>query len=57
MSDQELRDEIMTMMVAGQETSAILLTWACALLAWHPSVQVLTDAPFTPNLLTRGTVY
>jgi cytochrome P450 len=40
MSDRELRDEIMTMMVAGQETSAILLTWACALLAWHPEAQV-----------------
>eukprot|EP00873_Tetraselmis_striata_P021841 jgi/Tetstr1/442105/TSEL_030262.t1 len=39
MTDSELRDEIMTMMVAGQETSAILLTWVCALLAWHPDIQ------------------
>ena len=29
----------MTLLVAGQETSAILLGWVCADLAWHPSVQ------------------
>mmetsp|Transcript_22474 Transcript_22474/g.62331 ORF Transcript_22474/g.62331 Transcript_22474/m.62331 type:complete len:545 (+) Transcript_22474:187-1821(+) len=44
MSDKELRDEIMTLMVAGQETSAILLTWACALLAWHPQAQAKVRA-------------
>ena len=36
MDDRALRDELMTLMVAGQETSAILLSWACALLAQHP---------------------
>jgi cytochrome P450 len=36
MSDTQLRDELMTLLVAGQETSAILLTWACSLLAQHP---------------------
>jgi cytochrome P450 len=40
MSDKALRDELMTMLVAGQETSAILLGWASALLAHHPRVQV-----------------
>ncbi|GLI60636.1 hypothetical protein VaNZ11_002833 [Volvox africanus] len=39
MSDQALRDELMTLLVAGQETSAILLGWAAALLAAHPEVQ------------------
>lgn len=39
MSDKSLRDELMTMLIAGQETSAILLGWALALLAHHPSVQ------------------
>ena len=34
-----LRDELMTLLVAGQETSAILLGWACAFLADHPDVQ------------------
>jgi cytochrome P450 len=40
MSDSALRDELMTLLVAGQETSAILLGWASALLAHHPEVQV-----------------
>ncbi|KAG1680799.1 hypothetical protein FOA52_008132 [Chlamydomonas sp. UWO 241] len=39
MSDRALRDELMTMLVAGQETSAILLGWASALLAHHPRAQ------------------
>lgn len=39
MSDGALRDELMTLLVAGQETSAILLGWASALLAAHPEVQ------------------
>lgn len=40
MSDRALRDELMTMLVAGQETSAILLGWACALLAHNPEVRL-----------------
>ena len=39
MSQKALRDELMTLLVAGQETSAILLGWACAFLAQHPGVQ------------------
>ena len=39
MTDKQLRDELMTLLVAGQETSAILLTWACSLLAQHPEAQ------------------
>ena len=38
MDDESLRDELMTLMVAGQETSAILLSWVCAFLAQHPAV-------------------
>ena len=38
MDDVSLRDELMTLMVAGQETSAILLSWCCAFLAQHPEV-------------------
>eukprot|EP00198_Chlamydomonas_reinhardtii_P000787 XP_001690122.1 cytochrome P450 [Chlamydomonas reinhardtii] len=44
MSDQALRDELMTLLVAGQETSAILLGWASALLAAHPEVQAAAAA-------------
>ncbi len=39
MSREALRDELMTLLVAGQETSAILLAWTCAYLAHHPDVQ------------------
>jgi cytochrome P450 family 135 len=37
MSDQELRDELMTLLVAGHETSATALAWALEALARHPS--------------------
>jgi len=39
MDDTSLRDELMTLLVAGQETSAILLGWACAMLANAPKIQ------------------
>jgi cytochrome P450 len=39
MDDSHLRDELMTLLIAGQETSAILLAWLCAALAWHPQIQ------------------
>lgn len=35
----EVRDEILTIMIAGHETSAHTLTWAIALLAKHKDVQ------------------
>ena len=39
MSDQQLRDEAMTLFLAGQETTASALTWALGLLALHPQWQ------------------
>lgn len=39
MSDQQLRDEVMTMMLAGHETTALALSWACYLLAQHPHIE------------------
>jgi cytochrome P450 len=36
LSDQELRDEVMTLFLAGHETTANALTWAMALLSAHP---------------------
>jgi cytochrome P450 len=38
MSRRQLRDEIMTLMLAGHETTAIALTWTLHLLARHPDV-------------------
>ena len=39
LSMQSLRDQLMTLLVAGQETSAILLGWTLAFLAQNPQVQ------------------
>ena len=39
MSDQEIRDELLTMLVAGHETSASELAWAFEALAREPRVQ------------------
>jgi cytochrome P450 family 135 len=37
MSDKELRDELMTLLVAGHETSATALAWALEALTHHPA--------------------
>ena len=39
MSDQQLRDEMMTLFLAGHETTAAALTWIWYLLARHPEVE------------------
>jgi cytochrome P450 len=39
MSATQLRDEMMTLFLAGHETTAIALSWACFLLAQHPDVE------------------
>ena len=36
MDEEQLRDDVMTLMLAGHETTALALTWACVLLAQHP---------------------
>lgn len=38
MSDRQVRDEIMTLFLAGHETTAVALTWTLYLLATHPDV-------------------
>ncbi|WOG98357.1 hypothetical protein DCAR_0417698 [Daucus carota subsp. sativus] len=35
--DRQLRDDLMTMLIAGHETTAAVLTWAVFLLAQHPA--------------------
>jgi cytochrome P450 len=39
MSDVQLRDEVVTMLLGGHETTAMTLSWAIALLARHPAIQ------------------
>lgn len=38
MSDRQLRDEVLTLILAGHETTAIALSWTWMLLAQHPHV-------------------
>jgi cytochrome P450 len=38
MSDDQLRDEVMTLFLAGHETTAIALSWACFLLTQNPQI-------------------
>jgi cytochrome P450 len=39
MTDQQLRDEAMTLFLAGHETTALALSWAWYLLAQHPEAE------------------
>jgi cytochrome P450 len=39
MTDRQLRDEIMTMFLAGHETTAVTLTWTWYLLGQHPAIE------------------
>jgi cytochrome P450 len=40
MTDKQLRDEVITLFLAGQETTALTLVWAWYLLAQHPEVEI-----------------
>jgi cytochrome P450 len=39
MSDKQLRDEVLTFLLAGHETTALALTWTWYLLSQHPEVE------------------
>jgi cytochrome P450 len=51
MSDKELIDEVMTLIVAGHETTAAALTWTWYLVARHPDVaaELAAEADRTPE--------
>ena len=36
MSSKQLRDDLMTLLIAGHETTAAVLTWTFYMLATHP---------------------
>jgi cytochrome P450 len=40
MTDQQVRDEALTIFLAGHETTAVALTWTWYLLSQHPEVEV-----------------
>lgn len=39
MNDKQLRDEVVTMLLAGHETTAVALTWTWYLLSTHPAIE------------------
>jgi hypothetical protein len=39
MSDKQLRDEVLTLLLAGHETTALALSWAWYLLSLHPKAE------------------
>jgi len=64
MSNKQVRDEVMTMVLAGHETTSLALAWAWTLLAQHPREEacfhaeldeVLGDRPPQPSDLPRLT--
>jgi cytochrome P450 len=54
MTDRQLRDEAMTLFLAGHETTALALTWTCYLLARHPEVHDRLLAELTAVLGGRA---
>lgn len=44
MTDAELRDEVLTLYIAGHETTALTLTWSLYHLATHPEVRLRVEA-------------
>lgn len=53
MSNRQLRDEVMTIFLAGHETTATLLTWTCFLLSRHPAEEAKVRAEFSTILAGR----
>jgi cytochrome P450 len=48
MSDKQLRDEVITLLTAGHETTTLVLAWACFLIATRPDVveRMTSEAAF-----------
>lgn len=54
MSDQQLRDEILTILIAGHETTAVSLSWTWYLLAQHPEIEARLHAELDAVLGDRA---
>jgi cytochrome P450 len=54
MTDQQLRDETMTLILAGHETTANTLAWTWYLLAQHPEVEAKLHAELDGALAGRA---
>jgi len=53
MTDRQLRDEVMTFVLAGHETTAVALTWTWYLLDRHPDVAARLKAEVAATLGSR----
>ncbi len=53
-SDEQLRDEVMTLFLAGHETTAIALSWACYLIAQNPDIETKLAAELQAVLGERA---
>jgi cytochrome P450 len=53
MTDLEVRDEVMTLLLAGHETTAVALTWSWYLLSQHPEVSRRFEAEVDDVCATR----
>ena len=53
MTDRQLRDEVMTLLLAGHETTAVALSWVLYLLARHPDVARRLEAEIDDVLAGR----
>ena len=54
MTDRQLRDEAITLFLAGHETTAIALSWTWWLLAQHPAVEAKLHAELNSVLAGRA---
>jgi cytochrome P450 len=54
MNDRQLRDEVMTILVAGYETTASALAWTWYLLGRHPEVEAKLHAEVASVLRGRA---
>jgi cytochrome P450 len=53
MSDQQLKDEVLTLLFAGHDTTTAALSWAWYLLARHPEVQEALHSEVAGHLAGR----
>jgi cytochrome P450 len=53
MTDRQLRDEVLTLFLAGHDTTALALTWTWYLLAQHPEVEAKLHAELDTVLAGR----
>lgn len=54
MSGRQIRDEVVTMLLAGHETTALALSWSCYLLSRHPAIEARLAAEVREVLGTRA---